>query len=57
MPSVVSLSITHVVRLFAEVSYYYWNPRTGLREPVQRHIEIPDLLARKICPALEIPQP
>jgi predicted RNA binding protein YcfA (HicA-like mRNA interferase family) len=26
----------------------YWNPTTGHREPVPRHAEIPDLLARKI---------
>jgi len=35
----------------------YWNPQTGRREPVPRHSEIPDLLARKICRALEIPEP
>ncbi len=35
----------------------YWNPATGRREPVPRHSEIPDLLARKICRALEIPEP
>jgi predicted RNA binding protein YcfA (HicA-like mRNA interferase family) len=35
----------------------YWNPHTGRREPVPRHSEIPDLLARKICRALEIPEP
>ena len=35
----------------------YWNPRTGRREPVPRHSEIPDLLARKICRALEVPDP
>ncbi len=27
------------------------------REPVPRHAEIPDLLARKICRSLEIPEP
>lgn len=35
----------------------YWNPSTGRREPVPRHSEIPDLLVRKICRALEIPSP
>jgi mRNA interferase HicA len=35
----------------------YWNPRTGRREPVPRHLEIPDILVRKICRALEIPEP
>jgi mRNA interferase HicA len=35
----------------------YWNPATGRREPVPRHNEIPDLLARKICRALEISPP
>jgi predicted RNA binding protein YcfA (HicA-like mRNA interferase family) len=35
----------------------HWNPATGRREPVPRHNEIPDLLARKICRALEIPDP
>jgi mRNA interferase HicA len=33
----------------------YWNPKTGRREPVPRHSEIPDLLARKICRCLEVP--
>jgi len=35
----------------------YWNPKTGRREPVPRHSEIPDILARKICRALGIPEP
>ena len=35
----------------------HWNPATGKREPVPRHREIPDLLVRKICIALDIPQP
>ena len=26
----------------------YWNPTTGRREPVPRHAEIPDLLAKEI---------
>ena len=34
-----------------------WNPGTGRREPIPRHTEIPDLLAKKICRALEIPEP
>jgi mRNA interferase HicA len=35
----------------------FWNPSTGRREPVPCHAEIPDLLAKKICRALEIPEP
>lgn len=35
----------------------YWNPATGRREPVPRHSEIPDILVRKICRALDVPQP
>jgi predicted RNA binding protein YcfA (HicA-like mRNA interferase family) len=35
----------------------YWNPATGRREPVPRHAEVADLLAKKICKALEIPPP
>lgn len=35
----------------------YWNPATGRREPVPRHTEIPDLLVRRICRVLEIPEP
>ena len=35
----------------------HWNPNTGRREPVPSHAEVPDLLARKICRALEIPEP
>ena len=35
----------------------YWNPATGRREPVPRQNEIPDLLVRKICRALTIPDP
>jgi predicted RNA binding protein YcfA (HicA-like mRNA interferase family) len=35
----------------------YWNPQTERREPVPRHSEIPDILARKICRALDIPEP
>lgn len=33
----------------------YWNPKSGRREPVPRHSEISDLLARKICRCLEVP--
>lgn len=32
------------------------NPRTGATEAVPRHTEIPDLLARKICRGLGIPE-
>jgi predicted RNA binding protein YcfA (HicA-like mRNA interferase family) len=35
----------------------YWNSKTGRREPVPRHSEIPDLLARKICRTLGFPEP
>jgi mRNA interferase HicA len=35
----------------------HWNPATGRREPVPRHNEIPDLLAKKICRSLGIPDP
>jgi len=35
----------------------YWNPTTGRREPLPRHAEIPDLLARKICRALTVADP
>ena len=34
-----------------------WNPATGRREPVPRHTEVPDLLARKICRAPGNPEP
>ena len=33
------------------------NPQTGDVEAVPRHIEIPTSMARKICRALEIPEP
>jgi hypothetical protein len=32
------------------------NPNTGAVEAVPRHAEIPDLLARKICRRLGIPE-
>ncbi|MEM9080437.1 MAG: type II toxin-antitoxin system HicA family toxin [Verrucomicrobiota bacterium] len=35
----------------------YWNPATGRREPIPRHSEVPDLLCKKICRALEVPSP
>jgi mRNA interferase HicA len=35
----------------------YWNPATGRREPVPRHSEIPDILARKICRCLGVSWP
>lgn len=31
------------------------NPRTGAVEAIPRHAEIPDLLARKICRGLGVP--
>lgn len=33
------------------------NPKTGHLEAVPRHAETPDLLARKICRALSVPDP
>jgi hypothetical protein len=32
------------------------NPQTGAVEAVPRHNEIPDLLARKICRGLSVPE-
>ena len=32
------------------------NPNTGTVQAVPRHVEIPNLLARKICKALAIPE-
>ena len=32
------------------------NPNTGVVQAVPRHVEIPNLLARKICKALAIPE-
>ena len=38
-------------------SHSLWtNPATGAVEAVPRHIEIPNLLARKICRGLGIPE-
>jgi len=34
----------------------WMNPQTGQVEAVPRHTEIPDLLARKICRGLSIPE-
>ncbi len=37
-------------------SHSLWmNPKTGTVEAVPRHSEIPDILARKICKGLSIP--
>ena len=33
------------------------NPGTGAIEAVPRHVEIPDLLVRKICKGLSVPDP
>lgn len=39
-------------------SHSLWmNPANGVVEAVPRHTEIPDLLARKICRSLKIPEP
>ena len=32
------------------------NPNSGVVQAVPRHVEIPDLLARKICRALAVPE-
>ena len=38
-------------------SHSLWmNPATGAVEAVPRHVEIPNLLARKICRGLGIPE-
>ncbi len=38
-------------------SHSLWtNPETGKTEAVPRHTEIPDLLARKICRGLSLPE-
>lgn len=38
-------------------SHSLWtNPRTGQTEAVPRHTEIPNLLARKICRGLSVPE-
>jgi hypothetical protein len=38
-------------------SHALWtNPRTGQVEAVPRHTEIPNLLARKICRGLSVPE-
>ncbi|MFB3082791.1 MAG: type II toxin-antitoxin system HicA family toxin [Gammaproteobacteria bacterium] len=38
-------------------SHSLWtNPKTGHIEAVPRHTEIPDLLARKICRGLSVPE-
>jgi len=34
----------------------WMNPQTGQVEAVPRHTEIPDLLARKICRGLSVPE-
>jgi predicted RNA binding protein YcfA (HicA-like mRNA interferase family) len=35
----------------------YYNPKTNKLAAVPRHREIADLLARKICRDLEVPEP
>ncbi|HEX4966163.1 MAG TPA: type II toxin-antitoxin system HicA family toxin [Thermoanaerobaculia bacterium] len=34
----------------------WYNPATGAVEAVPRHTEIPDMLARKICQHLSVPE-
>ena len=39
-------------------SHSLWtNPATGVVEAVPRHAEIPDVLVRKICRRLSVPEP
>jgi mRNA interferase HicA len=39
-------------------SHSLWtNPKTGHTEAVPRHTEVSDLLARKICKMLSVPDP
>ncbi len=35
----------------------YWNPANGKIQPVPRHTEIKNTLARSICKDLDIPTP
>ena len=38
-------------------SHSLWtNPTTGATEAVPRHTEVPDVLARKICRGLSVPE-
>lgn len=45
--------------LFREGGKYsvFQNPANAKEIPVTRHLELADFAARKICKALEIPQP
>ena len=36
---------------------WWWNPKLNSRSSVPRHKEISDILAKKICKDLRIPQP
>lgn len=49
----------HGCRLVREGAKHSWwgNPVNGRRSAVPRHTEIGDILARKICRDLGIPQP
>ena len=39
-------------------SHSLWtNPATGATEADPTHVEVPDLLARKICRSLSVPDP
>lgn len=39
-------------------SHSLWcNPATGGVEAIPRHTEIPNLLARKVCRSLSVPEP
>lgn len=35
----------------------YENPTNGIRVPIPRHRDIPDVFARGICRQLEVPDP
>jgi mRNA interferase HicA len=35
----------------------WWNPETGEAQAVPRHTEIDNVIARKICRALSVPDP
>ncbi len=49
---------SHECALFREGAKHSWrgNPATGRRSAVPRHAEIDDLLARKICRDLGVPE-
>jgi mRNA interferase HicA len=46
----------HLKREGRAHSLLWTNPTTGAVEAVPRHTEIPDVLARKICRGLSVPE-